>query len=450
MCGIFAAVGDMFKKQDAFMADMFVMDSLRGLDSCGVLSVTNYNSQVSYFKRAMLPLDFLDSKGYDKIIRGKNAVMVGHNRWASKGSINHYNAHPFNTGSITGVHNGTLTQQHKLPDHAEFEVDSENIIHAINKEGIEKTWGKLVGAAALMWWDSSEQTFNFIRNKERPLWFCYSRDLKQMYAASEKYMLMAALYRNGIAHFDLEELPVNTLYSFRVNTSAKNDKDIVKCSTQFIQPYVAPVTYLPVKKAKKPAVDSGYKGLGETVDFIVDAVNYYTNFTEYNVIDNNTGLGYVIQSYAVNTILEVDDLATGKVHRVTGLAVYINSASVKMDSEFSFDADVADAEQQSKDAEEEVKSSQESLESFNNWIDEMFEENEEENLEELEHEFVDALYKEKQLREAYDGLQDHDCNLCGSPVEREEEFLLTTAGQLFCDVCKTDQMVQDYVVEGEV
>lgn len=420
MCGIFCAVGDMVAKQDRFISDMFVLDSLRGPHSCGLLSVVNYNSEVGVYKKAMQAHDYLDMAGYKKALAGKNKVLVGHNRWATKGKINNINAHPFTVGNITGVHNGTLTQQSLLPDHASYEVDSENIIHSIDKIGIVETWAKIKGAAALMWWDAEEDSFNFIRNKERPLFFCYSKDLKQMYAASEYYMLAAGLWRNGIEHYDIEELPVNELYSFRVETGNKIAANVVKCSTLKVQPYKAPVYQSKRGKKgrkyddnvtnfnkKKTGYDNFLGKIGDVVDFIVTSVVYYHKLVEYEVADNATGELYRINDYSKIPILKVNECATAIIHRFSGRHIYLNSATLKFNSEYEYNGDTTT---KALTLEEDIESKRDK-----EW--------------------------EKQTN--------HDCDLCGSPVSKTEEYLATTEGQLFCSVCKTDELVKDYTVNKE-
>ncbi len=418
MCGIFCTAGDLIAKQDNFMYDMFVMDSLRGMDSCGLLTVKAYGEDAAVFKKAMLPHDYLDSRGYAKLIKPKNKVMVGHNRWATKGTVNHVNAHPFTVGSITGVHNGTLAHQYRLPDSYQFDVDSENIMHAINKIGIEETWKLVDGAAALMWWDAKANTFNFIRNAERPLFFCYSKDLKQMYAASEKFMLMSALHRNGIEHHQIETLPINTLYSFEVDIRAKKDKDIVKCSTRKLEPFRAPYvnnTYNRNNKGKAAGQQNIFpikifKAIGEKVDFIVDEIGYTANMITYHVIDNSDGKEYQIESYAQLPFLEEDELATGTVSRKTGSIAYLGPHSVIHESAY------------------EIKDTDENnlpvvIDSTAIVLDE----------------------KEEMTTEDWDKLDRHDCDWCASPIEKDSDYLLTEQGQLFCDECKDSESVKPFV-----
>lgn len=319
------------KAQDNFIQDMFVMDSLRGIDSCGLATVEVYQNRTNMFKKSVLPHDFLDMGGYKSLINKRNHVMIGHNRWATKGTVNSTNAHPFNVGNITGVHNGTLLNQWRLPDHEDFEVDSENIFHSIDKIGIVETWKLIEGAAALIWWDAKDGTVNFIRNDKRPLVFAYSKDLNQMYAASEMYMLLGAMWRNGIASHDVEVLPPDTLYSFKVNIAHPMPKEKVKCTTRKLSPF-QPVVHKKAAVNYLHPIDSKRKKIGERVDFIVDSCIYAHNTSFLTVIDNATKLEYVIEMYTARPMLREDDLATGVVQRIKNGEYFISPHSVVFNS----------------------------------------------------------------------------------------------------------------------
>ncbi|MSE24831.1 hypothetical protein GKC32_10305, partial [Lactobacillus curvatus] len=81
----------------------------------------------------------------DEMMRASLCVLMGHNRWATKGKINERNAHPFEHDHIIGAHNGTLRNQHLLPNHLDFEVDSDNIFHAMSTIGVDATIAKTSG-----------------------------------------------------------------------------------------------------------------------------------------------------------------------------------------------------------------------------------------------------------------------------------------------------------------
>jgi len=391
----------MVNRQDYFISDMFIMDSLRGPDSCGLVAVNAFGErEVNIFKKAVLPHDFINMGGYHSLLKKKNTVLIGHNRWATAGSINAVNAHPFTCGNTTGVHNGTLTHQHMLPDSYEFEVDSENIIHAIDKQGIDRTWKQIRGSAALIWYDKREGTVNFIRNKDRPLYFCYSKDLLQMYAASEKYMLMAALDRNGIDCHPVEELPVDTLYTFKVNKNAKQKEEVVKCKTREVEPFRFFLSH-----TQGGNYLTGHKMGGQKVDFRVTAIVHQGKYRDIHVKDNeNESCEYLIEERTINTWLNLGELATGIVSKVIQGVYFIKPQTIKRNSGYEL-------VEPDKDTSSDMQKSD------------------------------------------WDKLHNSDCDWCSSPIDSGDDYLLTTNGELFCTDCKDLKDVRDYVepcIEGEL
>jgi hypothetical protein len=196
------------------LEDLLVMDSLRGTDSTGI-AVVNNKEKIITNKKAVNGLEFTDFRDVDNLISSnRNRLIIGHNRFATQGAVNNVNAHPFTHGNITGAHNGTLRWQDALCDSDKFEVDSENIVHSLNKVGPQATFDNLYGAFALSWWDEEEKRLKFMRNDERDLHYTFANKGKTLVWASEPYMLQAALSRRGVAHGDVIQFNTNMLYTF--------------------------------------------------------------------------------------------------------------------------------------------------------------------------------------------------------------------------------------------
>ena len=216
MCGLVGYVGPYSIKIKDMFEFMLLVDQVRGFHSTGVATIAN--GDVSIIKKAMHSTDFLDLKPVSKLLNSHGyTAIIGHNRAATRGSIINQNAHPFEIGDITLAHNGTLTNQMLLPDSKRFEVDSENIAHAINKEGIDATLGKLEGAFALSWYDYKHDTVSLIRNDERPLSYTYSEDGKSIYWASEPWMIYVGAARADIKIQAVQSLPVGKLLTVDMN-----------------------------------------------------------------------------------------------------------------------------------------------------------------------------------------------------------------------------------------
>lgn len=213
MCGIVLAgcAKTLAQTEVALFEKLVYHDTIRGSHSTGVFAgykfeTGNKEQYVIYGKTAQTGPDFLESKTWksvktqdyasatNTVLKRSPYFLVGHNRYATMGAKTSQNAHPFVSGDVTLVHNGTLTNQSLLPDHTKFEVDSANICHAINKQGIEETLKQLDGAFTLVWYDDRDKTLNIIRNEERPFHLART-ELDTWYGASEEEMLMWLLKR---------------------------------------------------------------------------------------------------------------------------------------------------------------------------------------------------------------------------------------------------------------
>lgn len=244
MCGIVGMAGHIDPNLKDVFKDMLFMDTLRGSHGTGIFTRKNYGNEKTgceIVKYAMPAYDFLEMKKVIASFTPQVKCLIGHNRYATQGAHTARNSHPFNHGQLYGVHNGTLRKQELLPDHQQYEVDSDNIYHSLNKLGVIDTVPKLAGAYALVWWDELTGTLNMLRNSERPMAFALTKNGHTLIWSSEPGILAAAAHRRGVALQDLDELPINSHFMWEIDNVTGKGKPLPKPVTQVVQPYVAPV-----------------------------------------------------------------------------------------------------------------------------------------------------------------------------------------------------------------
>jgi asparagine synthetase B (glutamine-hydrolysing) len=223
MCGLFGAIGQKIVPYEIKIIEkMSYLTCFRGIDSTGVFTIHDdpnfkYSSPV-ILKNTSTPPEFIHSNTFQKHVRTVKEdlkVIAGHSRAATYGSVVASNAHPFRKDHITGMHNGSIPQ---FANWNGDTTDSEHLFELMAKSGPQSVVDQAKGGAyALVWHDSSDNTLNFLRNPDRPLFFAKAPGDLILWM-SEEWMLDTLFKSIGWGKASIEELPVHTHYSVDVDT----------------------------------------------------------------------------------------------------------------------------------------------------------------------------------------------------------------------------------------
>lgn len=178
-----------------YIADAFVVNTLRGTDSAGVFQIDKDNKPFMH-KQNVPGYMFAETKTVKRFLLDVDncPVTVGHVRAATAGKVTVDNAHPFvaerDDGSrVVGVHNGTISNWKSYGDSKDYEVDSEWALNQIAKDGVD-AFEKFSGSYCFVWWDEAKPDKLFmVRNDERPMHFVRSAAKDTILFGSEAGMV---------------------------------------------------------------------------------------------------------------------------------------------------------------------------------------------------------------------------------------------------------------------
>lgn len=332
MCGLVGlAVNNVTKPDIKAMEHLIYLDTIRGWDSTGVAMISRPASRkqvdhVFAHKRAVTGMEFLLTRVWDKmastaITHGR--VLMGHNRAATAGAVCDMNAHPFQHGDITLMHNGTLHagSHRNIAGHKNaFNVDSEAICWALSKcdtyDDMDDVIKDLRGAFALVFHDKEDDTLNFIRNGERPL--CYTTirsnikpyDRRGIMWASEPEFIVIAARKAGLRIDTPKSLTVGKHVRIDVDTLDIVDERILEVYDAAKKQKSTTITYTTGQQAhsqgtgtKKPQTGqtktgsngaaAGRTWIGPIKDEFFEFVVNADSWNDYGANSKEPTLGYV-------------------------------------------------------------------------------------------------------------------------------------------------------------
>lgn len=224
MCGIVSIIartpGGFYQNDMDLFENLLILDQFRGKDAAGIMT-TFRNGDQQIIKHASKHISLLFETKQWKEMRGRvigsGRFITGHNRFATRGKKTSDEAHPFNHGKISLVHNGTIWNQKVLAPDATVEVDSESIAIALDAGKTDDVLKTIDGAFALIWYDSETEQLYATRNTERPLGLVTTANY--YFLLSEPWMLTASWHRqNGRAKLEeFREVEPGEVLSFDMN-----------------------------------------------------------------------------------------------------------------------------------------------------------------------------------------------------------------------------------------
>ena len=224
MCGIFGFAKTSGRQSDneldilkRVVTELTDESSIRGTDSTG-FSIIDKNNRYTY-KTLVDSSTLVSYPEWDILLDKVNrdtTIFMGHVRLATTGSIKVENAHPFNIGSVTGVHNGIIHNYNQVskelgkdtPD-----VDSQVLFQSLNKREMSKAFEDIDGDFAITWVKDSNSKVHLARESGRPMVVAYWKKARVLLWASTRDILLDAMTRAGLV-LPIKKVKEDYIYTY--------------------------------------------------------------------------------------------------------------------------------------------------------------------------------------------------------------------------------------------
>lgn len=191
MCGIYGFIGKPTKKTGDILRGLGILNQERGTDSTGIVMADETN--VTLLKRVVNATQFYNDPKIKKTIsnysRGNYLLAIGHTRMATRGAVNHDNAHPYRIGSWILAHNGVINNFDTLQAKygTKYEVDSQIIGYLLNIHDQKTVFEKdITGMFATPHFKYNDPFTLYIAKNDAPVSFWTLPDKRGMYFSSTK------------------------------------------------------------------------------------------------------------------------------------------------------------------------------------------------------------------------------------------------------------------------